>query len=133
MGVLDNVRALKDQARSSLAPSKPGDPHKSFFSTLPGILAALAAFITAMVSLVQSCNSANKAVLERMDKVSETCQVATATERSERDKQVRELLEKNQTLREENQHTRELAFDYYRKLETRVYDLEPGPIKRPKK
>jgi len=126
MGVLDNVKALKDQARNSLAP-KPGEPHKNFFATLPGVLAALAAFITAMVSLVQSCNSANKAVLERMDKVSEMCQAAAATERSERDKQVRELIEKSQALRDENQHTRELVFEYYRKLEGRVYDLEPGP------
>jgi hypothetical protein len=132
MSVLDNVRALKDQARNSLAPAKPGE-HRGFFSTLPGILAALAAFITAMVSLVQSCNSANKAVLERMDKVSETCQVVTAAERAERDKQVRELIEKNQALREENQRTRELAFEYYRKLESRVYDLEPGPLGHKKK
>ena len=125
MGVLDNVRALKDQTRSSLSP-RPGES-KGFFSTLPGVLAALAAFITAMVSLVQSCNSANKAVLERMDKVADTCQEVTATERAERDKQVRELIEKNQALRDENQKTRELAFEYYRKLEQRVYDLEPGP------
>jgi hypothetical protein len=68
-----------------------------------------------------------------MDKVSETCQVVTAAERAERDKQVRELIEKNQALREENQRTRELAFEYYRKLESRVYDLEPGPLGHKKK
>lgn len=123
MGVLDNVRALKESAKNSLAP-KDG---RSFFSTLPGVLAALAAFITAMVSLISSCTSANKAVLERMDKVETQCETQIKNEKNARDTEIRKLIEQNQSLKDENLKTRELAFEYYRKLEQRVYDLEPGP------
>jgi len=125
MGVLDNVRQLKDQARASLAP-KPGE-HKNFFSTLPGILAAMAALITALVSLFNSCTSANRAVLERMDKVQASCEASSKVEKDAREASMRELFQKNQDLKDDNLNTRELAFEYYRKLEQRVYDLEPGP------
>ena len=132
MGVLDNVRALKDQARNSAAP-KSSEVTKSFFSSLPGILAALAAFITAMISLAQSCTSANKAVLERMDKVTAQCEATVKVEKDAREAAIRDVYEKNQKAIDENFKTRELAFEYYRKLETRVYDLEPGPFGKKKK
>lgn len=122
MGVLDGVKSLREQAKNSMRPGG-----QNFFSTVPGMLTALAAFLTASVSLFNSCTSANKAVLERMDKVAAICESETKLEATARENQVRELLDKNQALRDDNQKTRELAFEYYRKLETRVYDLEPGP------
>lgn len=120
MGVLDKVKAMRESAK--LRELTTGSP--SFFSTAPGLLTALGAFITALVSLYGSCNTANKAVLERMDKIDEQCQVAIKTERDTRASADEELKGKIIDNRTEHMQTRELVFEYYRKLEQRVLNVE---------
>lgn len=93
---------------------------------MPGMLTALAALLTASVSLFNSCTSANKAVLEKLDKVEMSCQAQVKAEAAARENSYRDLLTKNQELKDDAFKTRDLYFEYYRKLEDRVRDLEPA-------
>lgn len=98
----------------------------SWFSTFGGMLAAAAAFITAIVSLANSCSSANKAIIDKVDKVEVQCK----TETDQRTAAVTDVFNKgiasDQELKTKIQNNRELEWEYYRRLEMRVEQLEPG-------
>lgn len=89
------------------------------------MLAALAALITAMVSLVNSCSTANRALLDKMDKTVQTCQAEVATERAARAAAIDNVNVRESEMKTRTQDNRDLAFEYYRRLEARVESMEP--------
>jgi hypothetical protein len=116
---------LETYIMSDSVPPSSNRTTKAFFSTLPGILAALAALITALVSLASSCSSSNKALVDKIDKSTQVCEDKISLERSARAAADDDIKSKQSDLKGVIQDNRDLTFEYYRKLESRVENMEP--------